>query len=235
MVNKKYLVEDVHREKVEEILQVEGFRNVTMMPRLCLYDYEAEKDGHRAYVEVKTRSVGYAPIFVLKESKLRRLKELKASTGREVYLLLLQGSKYKLFEIDNPPDDLKPFKLSIIKGVKAFRFPTRGELTDEEKKRIVELRKAGFPVVKIALELGRSEPAVRKSLPQELRGVLVTRPKKPKTKYKALRIPYKRDDTCELWRELLYEYKKFGKKAEDLLVDSLKYFKQWGMRKGKVH
>jgi hypothetical protein len=39
--------------------------------------------------------------------------------------------------------------------------------------------------------------------------------------------------TAQLWKELLYEYKKFGKKANDLLYDSLSYFKTWEIEKMK--
>jgi hypothetical protein len=40
-------------------------------------------------------------------------------------------------------------------------------------------------------------------------------------------------ETAQLWKNLLYEYKKFGKKANDLLYDSLNYFKTWEIEKMK--
>jgi len=170
MTNTRLLVEESYRSKVEEILINSGFEELVRMPRQCLYDYEAKKDGKVVYVDVKTRSVGYAPVFTFRESKWRRLKELKELSGREIYILLIQGTNYRLFEIDDIPKDLKPFTILIPKAkVISLRFPIIGELTDEEKNKIIELRKQGLSIAEISRMTGRSEPSIRKCIPLELR------------------------------------------------------------------
>ncbi|MEM2179081.1 MAG: hypothetical protein QW272_09715 [Candidatus Methanomethylicaceae archaeon] len=44
-------------------------------------------------------------------------------------------------------------------------------------------------------------------------------------KERVLKIRYKNEETIKLWKEMLYEYKKFGKDAEFLLTDALKCLK----------
>jgi len=175
-------VEQRYQATVIKILQEEKFENILRMPRLSLFDYEARRDGNVCYIELKTRSVGMAPFFSIRRSQFERLRELKKETGRNVYYLFVQGDMHKLVEIDCFPGDMKPFNVTVHgEAVPSVRFPARGEVLDEEKQRMITLRKQGLAISKIAETLKRSEVSIRKYLPLELRkGFKITRKKQAK-------------------------------------------------------
>lgn len=181
-----YRVEDENTPEAIKILKKHGFTNIIRMPRLSLYDFEAEKDGKTVYIEFRCRSPTKAPTFTFSKSKLDRLKELKKKTGRDVYILLLRKPMYKLVEIDDFPGDLRPFYVVIGgKRIKTNRFPARGELTGEEILKIVNLKKRGLSNKDIAEEVGCSVVTVRKILKlpdNELKKLVEERKYKPNTK-----------------------------------------------------
>jgi hypothetical protein len=223
MVNPKYLIEDRETPKAIEILKSNGFREILRMPRLCLYDFEAlDSSGKPVYIEFRFRSPDKAPLFVFKKSKLARLRELRERTGREVYLLLLWGERYKLTTLDNLDEDLKPFKLFITgKDNLSFRFPLEGELREEEKTKIKELFEKGVKLKDIAQEVGRCTPTIAHFLERE--GLRVSRRTSHRKKTMVIHIRA-RESTFREWQKLLYHWKMFGWDAEKLLSEMIAYF-----------
>lgn len=134
---KGYEIEAKHNPHAVEILKKLGLKNLIRMPRLCLYDFEAEENGRTVYIEVRTRSPDKVPYFIFRRSKLARLNELKRTTGRNVYILLMWRNTHKFVEIDKfPLADLKPINITFFgEEVPAFGFPVSGEITREEHPR----------------------------------------------------------------------------------------------------
>jgi len=170
-----YITEDTNFPQAVKVLKRHGFLHIVRMPRLCLYDCEAEKDGHHVYIEIRSRSPDSAPYFAFNRNKLGRLKALKDSTGREVYILLIWGRKYNLCEISNfPPSNLKPFHI-YGKYIPTFRFSTQTEMTPKEIEKAITLRKQGSTIQEIADELKRTDVTIRRNLPKTLRGSIQKR------------------------------------------------------------
>lgn len=231
-MNKKWEVEDSYHPKVVEILEKNGFKNIIRMPRFSLYDYEAEKNDSTVYVEVRSRSVGMAPYFIIRKSKMQRLRDLKNQTSREVYFLLLQGDDYALYEIDEDPENVKPFKLKIYgKEVPGLRFyPLKRGVTEEDKTKIVELRKRGFTIAEIAMKMDIGEGTVRNYIPQELKQI-----KREQKLEKEDRLVIRcNSNTKKEWHEILYEYKKKGFTAQDVFKLMIEYLEQYH-QKGKIY
>jgi len=166
-----YVVEDENFPRAIKILEKNGFKRIVRMPRLCLYDCEAEKNGEKVYIEVRVRSKDKRPYFVFNRSKLERLKTLKTSTGRPVFILLMWHTRHILCDIDSfPPHDLIPFRVSLFgKGIPAVRFPVEGEMTADEINEAIELRRKNWTIEDIAIKLKRTEVTIRKHIPSSLR------------------------------------------------------------------
>ena len=243
-MNKYHEIEDRYMPLAFKALEEKGFTDMVRMPQGTLYDIEAKLDGETVYVEVRSRSPDKAPLFAFKRRKLERLEELGRTTGRKVFILLVWGKYHQLFELHEFWKVVKPFKVYITgretsKRLTMWRLRIKGEMTDDEKRRIEELYKKGYTQEAVAMAVGRSVETVRKYLKSK-NLVRPQPPSKPKAE-RQLRLEIRIrdemvDEVLSMWRELLYEYKKKGLRAEDLLRDALRCALERGLpRTGRVH
>lgn len=167
LAKERWMVEDAYAPKVVEFLESKGFSNIVRMPRFSIYDFEAERNGEKVYVEAKSRSPDKQPIFLIREIKILRLKRLKQITGRKVYFVFAWRDKCKLVEIDELfTADLSPFRVYILRSgnTKNARFVFSRALSRKEIDEIAKLRIQGLSVSEIARRMGVSETTVRRYL-----------------------------------------------------------------------
>lgn len=113
------------------ILKSYSFNNITRSTSMSTsYDFTAEKDGFKCFIEVKTRSAkANTQFFTYRDTQLKHLSEL-LNKGK-VYLLLINKYGHKLVTLDDVLN-------KKVEDVYIFKYKGRLALMQIRKKRVEE-------------------------------------------------------------------------------------------------
>lgn len=143
MVNWRKEIEQSYDKYVRYLLKYHGFRNIRSVRRLNYpYDYLAELDGLKCFVELKVRSKeAKSQFFCFRTSQINALQKLSESA--QVYVLLINKYGYKLVGLQElllKKDGIYGFNYHIArnKAVRAYYFTPLGWREKRPSRKAVE-------------------------------------------------------------------------------------------------